>query len=185
MQVILAEFLHVVLMSCHQILKQGNLKRVIRNRFFEWLFQSEDSKISSWISQAYFCAFLSFISIYSFKAVSETCTESLGVDMNFIKKWNIVFLFSSAAHWNRGAASKIAVILWPYYVLLCYHFCCFLCEDVLLDRSPKPLFWEQERPVGELCWVLPGALPQQPSPAPAAWAKQEPYPHVCLRGPDW
>lgn len=64
-------------------------------------------------------------------------------------------------------------------MLLCCHFCCFLCEGVPLDRTPKPLFWEQERPVGELCWVLPRALPQQPPPA-----EQEPHPHFYVRGPD-
>lgn len=104
--------------------------------------------------------------------------------MNFIKKWNVVFLFSSVAHWNKGAASKIAVILWPYHVLLCYHFCCFLCEGVLLDRTPKPLFWEQERPVGELCWVLPGALPQQPSLSPSCLGQTGALP-TCLPERAW
>lgn len=97
--------------------------------------------------------------IYSYKDISNTLLRSLGVGMNFIKKRKVVFLFSSAVHWNKGAASMIAVIGFAALLPLLLHFHVRESHQTgaqsLCSGSRRDLLW----------WVLPGALPQIPGPS--------------------
>lgn len=113
------------------------------------------------------------MNIYSYKAYFKwTFIRSLG---NFIKKWKFDFLFLQCHSLKSGScfqgyfnslASLIRDSVHRNYMLLCYHFSCFLCENVPLRQVPKPLFWEQERPVEKLCQTLAKAL------TPAAFSEQ-------------